>query len=230
MTRFERVFVWLGAAFFVASIAAVGVAYEIAWGDGGAFDPVRSWQAAAADTLLFGVFAAHHSLFARERVKAWLAGQIPDRLIRSAYVWIASLLLLVVVLCWQPIGGLVFHSTGWKAVVHAAVQVSGVWLITWALWAIDVLDLAGVRRNAAPSELQIGGPYRFVRHPLYLGWILLVFGAARMTGDRVLFAAMTSLYLVVAIPWEECSLERTFGEAYARHKRQVKWRVVPYVY
>jgi len=51
-----------------------------------------------------------------------------------------------------------------------------------------------------------------------------------MTGDRVLFAAMTSLYLVVAIPWEERSLERTFGEAYARHKRQVKWRVVPYVY
>jgi protein-S-isoprenylcysteine O-methyltransferase Ste14 len=60
--------------------------------------------------------------------------------------------------------------------------------------------------------------------------MLAVFGAARMTGDRLAFAVVTSLYLVVAIPWEERSLEAAFGEAYRRYKQQVRWRVLPYVY
>ena len=58
------------------------------------------------------------------------------------------------------------------------------------------------------------GPYRWVRHPLYLGWLLMVFGAAHMTGDRLVFAAITTIYLLVAIPWEERSLRRSFGAAY----------------
>src|SRR5262249_55916468 len=95
---------------------------------------------------------------------------------------------------------------------------------------IDALQLAGIHRAIASETLQAGGPYRFVRHPVYLGWMLVVFGAAHMTGDRLVFAAMTSAYLIVAIPWGEQALDRAFPGAYAEYRRLVRWRVVPFVY
>jgi protein-S-isoprenylcysteine O-methyltransferase Ste14 len=60
--------------------------------------------------------------------------------------------------------------------------------------------------------------------------VLAVFGAAHVTGDRLAFAAITTAYLVVAVPWEERSLMRTFGEDYARYIREVKWRMIPFIY
>jgi methanethiol S-methyltransferase len=114
--------------------------------------------------------------------------------------------------------------------VHAAVQLAGLWLIARSVAQIDALDLAGIRPSARSEALQIAGPYRWVRHPLYLGWILVVFGAAHMTGDRFTFAAISTLYVLVAIPWEERSLGRAFGPAYADYQRAVRWRVVPFLY
>ena len=95
---------------------------------------------------------------------------------------------------------------------------------------IDPLELAGIKPLSARDSLQIAGPYRWVRHPLYLGWLLAVFGAAHLTADRLAFAAITTAYLCVAIPWEERSLLRMFGESYARYQRSVRWRMIPYVY
>ena len=103
-------------------------------------------------------------------------------------------------------------------------------LIALAVRTIDPLELAGIRRPAGGQTLQIMGPYRLVRHPLYLGWVLIVFGAARMTGDRLTFAVISCEYLAIAVVWEERSLEREFGQAYVRYKEQVRWRIVPYVY
>ncbi len=79
-------------------------------------------------------------------------------------------------------------------------------------------------------ELVERGPYRWVRHPLYLGWALAVFGAAHMTGSRLLFAAISTAYLVLAVPFEERSLLRAFGDAYAQYQRAVPWRILPFVY
>jgi methanethiol S-methyltransferase len=241
MTRFERLFVWLGGAAFIASLAVCLAAFGISWSDTHdleRYDGAMAAWAIAIDVGLFVLFAAHHSLFARDAIKTWLMRRVPDRLLRSVYVWIASALLILVIVLWQPIGGLVYEHTGWKAGAHMAVQLAGLWLVTQSVRAIDPLELAGIRASTAPTPgragasdgLQIAGPYQLVRHPLYLGWMLMVLGAARMTGDRLLFAAITSTYLLLAVPWEERSLERTFGEAYHRYKRQVRWRVLPYVY
>jgi protein-S-isoprenylcysteine O-methyltransferase Ste14 len=172
----------------------------------------------------------HHSIFARDPIKTWVAGHVPERLLRSVYVWVASALLVVVIVFWQPIGGFVYDHTGWKAALHTGVQLAGVWLVARSVRAIDPLELAGIRRANPADGLQIAGPYQLVRHPLYLGWILIVCGAARMTGDRLVFAVITSTYLLLAIPWEERALERTFGAAYRRYKRDVRWRVLPYLY
>jgi protein-S-isoprenylcysteine O-methyltransferase Ste14 len=146
------------------------------------------------------------------------------------YVWTASLLLILVCLLWRPIGGDLFDVAGPRAFIHAMVQLSGLALIGLSVRAIDPLELAGIRRRGVDEELHITGPYRLVRHPLYLGWMLIVFGAAHMTGDRLAFAAITALYLVIAIPWEERSLERTFGDAYRRYKGEVRWKAIPYLF
>ena len=78
--------------------------------------------------------------------------------------------------------------------------------------------------------MQTEGPYRLVRHPLYLGWTLIVFGVAHMTGDRLTFAALTSIYLLAAIPFEERSLVQSFGESYVQYRARVRWRMLPFIY
>jgi protein-S-isoprenylcysteine O-methyltransferase Ste14 len=182
------------------------------------------------DALLFSVFALHHSLFARTPAKAWLARWWPERLLRSVYVWVASALLMLVCMAWRPVGGIVYQASRFAALALWALQLTGLWLIVQSVRAIHPLELAGISRVCEPSRLQITGPYRLVRHPLYLGWMLIVFCAPHLTGDRLAFAAISSFYLILAIPWEERSLQDTFGQSYVRYKQHVRWRVVPYVY
>ena len=192
--------------------------------------PPAGWEPLVVDAALITVFALHHSLFARERVKAWLTLRVPASLLRSVYVWVASLLLLLVFVLWRPIGGQLYTVTGIPAAALAAVQLAGLWITARGVARIDPLELAGIRPAAEAQGLQVTGPYHWVRHPLYLGWLLMVFGAAHMTGDRLAFAAVTTTYLVVAIPWEERSLRRSFGEEYVRYMRDVTWRMIPFIY
>jgi protein-S-isoprenylcysteine O-methyltransferase Ste14 len=244
MRRVERVFVWAGGVLFVTSLAVCAYFYLIVWARpvmhaaaigvrdtyviaGGSVIPLGE---IVIDVLLVTLFALHHSLFARDRVKASLAKVVPDRLLRSVYVWIASLLLILVCLSWQPIGGDLYDTTGFGAVAHAAIQLFGVAIIARAVARIDPLELAGIRPPAVSGGLQTSGVYRWVRHPLYFGWVLALFGAAHMTGDRLAFAAITTAYLLVAVPWEERSLRLAFGEDYARYMREVKWRMIPLIY
>jgi protein-S-isoprenylcysteine O-methyltransferase Ste14 len=223
----SRLFVWLGGALFVASLAFCAWSYLVTWSTPGVF---MGWRAVAANAALFSVFALHHSVLARERVKAQLAWSIPERLMRSVYVWIASALFVLVCAWWQPTGVDVYHLTGSLAAAFAAVQLLGLALIVWSVHGLDPLELAGIRDAAAMSALQIAGPYRWVRHPLYLGWMLTVFAAAHMTGDRLAFAVISSIYLVLAVPWEEQSLRRAFGGGYETYTRHVRWRIIPFVY
>jgi protein-S-isoprenylcysteine O-methyltransferase Ste14 len=172
-------------------------------------------------------------VFARASVKDSLSRLVPNRFIRAVYVWVASVLLILVCVLWRPIGAEIFRAPMPAAIALTFVRLVGVWFIAKAVGAIDALELAGIRQVEGPPKrgtLQVIGVYRLVRHPLYLGWMLAVFAAPNMTGDRLAFAAMSSAYLLVAIPWEERSLEHAFGEAYRRYKHQVRWRVVPFIY
>jgi protein-S-isoprenylcysteine O-methyltransferase Ste14 len=229
-----RLMVWLGGAVFVGSLGFCAWAYLITWSTPAG--SAMSWRALAVNALLLTVFATHHSLFARDGVKRWLSQAIPPALLRSFYVWIASVLFVAVIWFWQPVGGDIYRLSGWSAWIGAAVQLLGIWLIVQSVRAIDALDLAGIRQATptpavpAPPALVVRGPYRIVRHPLYLGWVLVTFGTAHLTGDRLAFAALTTLYLIVAVPWEERSLAGTFGDEYARYSARVRWRMLPYLY
>jgi protein-S-isoprenylcysteine O-methyltransferase Ste14 len=223
----RRGFVWAGGALFVTSLA--WCAWWYLWRLG-ASSPAGGWTALVADIGWLTAFALHHSVFAREPVKRRLTRWVPAALERSVYVWIASVLLILVCALWRPIGGTLYDAGGWRAAVHAALQIFGVWLIAKAVAGIDPLELAGIREQATRGELQTAGPYGWVRHPLYLGWVMAVFGAGHLTGDRLAFAAITTIYLMIAVLWEERSLVKSFGEEYRRYQRQVRWKIVPYVF
>ncbi len=226
MTKFARAFVWTGGAVFVASLAGCAWWYLVPLGQ---VRPGAGWPPVVRDTALVTIFALHHSVFARDSIKQRLRA-IPPRLLRSVYVWIASLLLILLCALWQPIGAEFYDAAGATAVTAAIAQLSGVLLIARAVARIDPLELAGIHPARQADALQVDGPYRWVRHPLYLGWILAVFGAGHLTGDRLAFAVLTSIYLVVAVPLEERSMRRSFGDEYARYQRAVRWRIIPFLY
>jgi protein-S-isoprenylcysteine O-methyltransferase Ste14 len=227
-----RVFVWLGGGIFVTSLALCAYTFLVTWANPGLRTvELGPWGSAALNAALLSVFALHHSVFAREPVKALIAPLVPEHLVRSVYVWAASLLLIAVCAWWQPVGGDVYDdSAGVRSYGHALVQLLGLWITARGVARIDPLELAGIRPAAQSQGLQVTGPYHWVRHPLYLGWLLMVFGAAHMTRDRLLFATITTFYLVVAIPWEERSLRRSFDGEYVRYMRDVKWRMIPFIY
>jgi protein-S-isoprenylcysteine O-methyltransferase Ste14 len=221
-----RAFSWIGGALFVASLSSCAWSYLFGMSRSA---PFAGWAPLSVDAALITAFSLHHSLFARDGVKQWLARHVPASLVRSVYVWIASLLLMLVSLAWQPVGGELYDARGPLAIALAAVQVAGFIITARAVARIDPLELAGIHPAAHGQGLQVIGPYRWVRHPLYFGWVLMVFGAAHMTGDRLTFATVTVAYLVVAIPWEERSLRQSFAE-YERYTRDVRWRMIPFIY
>jgi len=227
MKRFARAFAWAGGAAFVASLAWCVWWFLFVLGRR---QPPSSWPPFVVDTILVTIFALHHSVFAREPVKRAMTAAIPEDLLRSVYVWIASVLLILVCVLWQPLGGELYDIVGWRAVALAAVQVGGILVIVQSVRTIDPLELAGIRPAAGADGLRTRGVYRLVRHPIYFGWVLAVFGAAHMTRDRFVFAVLTTSYLAIAIRWEEQSLVRIFGEAYRRYQQQVRWRMIPFIY
>lgn len=223
-----RAFTWGGGAVFAVSLSMTGWLYLHGFDS---HTPGPRGAAIATNVGLLTVFALHHSLLARTRAKALVARVVPQPLVRSCYVWIASLLLIGVCLWWQPVGGTFYQLHGWSKGPFVVLQLVGLWLVARAVLAIRALELAGIAvPRARPDELQAKGPYALVRHPLYLGWILAVCGTAHMTGDRLVFAAATTSYIFLAIPWEERGLVSEFGERYERYRRQVRWRVVPFLY
>jgi hypothetical protein len=242
-----RIIAWAGAAVFAGSLVFFLFSYLVTFGvvTTGPLRPVDI----VIDVALFSVFAVHHSVFARERFRSWVARVVPAGLERSLYVWIASVMLIAVCAWWRELPGLVWRIEGAAAWLAAVPQLAGAWLTLRSAAAIDIWELAGVKQVRNPktqvpnpkyqsgsqapgpeSPFRTDGAYGWVRHPIYLGWFLLVFGVGTMTMTRMAFALISCVYIVIAIPFEERSLRRTAGEAYETYRRQVPWKLIPYVY
>lgn len=220
---------WLGGAAFVASLGYFAWSYFVRFGrpTEGA-DLIRPLL---ADLGLFTAFALHHSLLARTGAKRWVARRAPAGLERSLYVWISSALFVVVCAAWRDVPGELYRHAGLASVPHWLLVGLGGWITARAAAILDPLELAGIRpARLAPGGFRAAGPYGLVRHPIYLGWLLLVFGVPEMTGTRLAFAVISSAYLVVAVPLEERSLVEAFGDEYRRYQRLVRWRLVPGVW
>jgi protein-S-isoprenylcysteine O-methyltransferase Ste14 len=228
---------WSGALAFAASLLWFVYSYLVRFGvpapPGARVAPVL------VNVLLFSIFALHHSVLARPRIKEVVTPLLPRGLERSIYSWVASLFFLGVCTWWQPVPGVLYDLAGMWRFVALSLQVLGIALTIRASNALDVLDLAGVRplqralgtaEDAAPPTLSTRGLYGFVRHPLYFSWALFVFATPTMTGTRAAFAVISTAYLMMAIPWEERGLAATFGPQYDDYRRRVRTRMIPWVY
>lgn len=186
---------------------------------------------AIANVVLFTIFALHHSVMARTGAKAWLTRSIPADLERSVYVWIASLLFLAVCWLWQPLPGIVWEVRG-PGIALRLAQTFGIALTVAAARIVGVWELSGVKQPdlSKPIEFKAAGPFSLVRHPIYLGWVLMVFATPVMTTSMLLFAVVSTVYLIAAIPFEERSLLEAFPEKYGAYQKQMRWRLIPLIW
>ena len=182
------------------------------------------------DALLLLIFAVQHSVMARPAFKEVLTRFIPTAAECSTYVLLSSLALIALFVFWQPIGGIVWNVT--NPVVRNGINTVfglGFALVFVATLLINHFDLFGVRQVALYlarkpyTYLEFRTPvfYRYVRHPLYVGWLIAFWATPTMTGAHLLFAVLTSAYILMAIRWEERDLVIVHGSKYQDYQRRV---------
>ncbi|MBT8078570.1 MAG: isoprenylcysteine carboxylmethyltransferase family protein [Gammaproteobacteria bacterium] len=179
--------------------------------------------------LLLGVFAVQHSLMARPFFKRWWTRIIHPAAERSTYVLFSSLALILLFALWEPMGGVIWslESPAGQWAAHAAYAF-GWGLVLFSTCAINHFDLFGLRqtwayaRGREPEPLKFVQPwiYRVVRHPLYVGWFFVMWATPTMTVAHLVFALGTSIYMLVAIQFEEHDLQNAHPE-YRDYKKRV---------
>lgn len=228
----KRLFAWTGALLFLLSLLSFGLIYGWRLRVPAPGDLAASWRDALDNLILFTIFALHHSIMARTGAKAWITRLVPPDLERSVYVWIASLLFLAVCWLWQPLPGVIWETRGGLFWLLFVLQMTGVALTLRAARIVGVWELAGVHQpdHTRPVDFSASGPFGIVRHPIYLGWVVMVFATPVMTTSRLEFAVVSTAYLIAAIPFEEASLVDAFGDKYRAYQRQMPWRLIPKVW
>ena len=186
-------------------------------------------QALLINTLLLGLFAVQHSVMARPTFKRWWTRIVPEPIERSTYVLFSSLALIALFTFWQPMGGVIWN---FQHPISQAV-LFGLFAFGWLLvlvstFLINHFDLFGLRqvwlylRGKAYTPLKFGTPvlYKYVRHPLYLGWFFAFWATPTMTVAHLLFALLTTGYILIAIQLEERNLAEAHPE-YVEYRKRV---------
>jgi methanethiol S-methyltransferase len=187
-------------------------------------------QAMLVNTLLLGLFAVQHSVMARPAFKQWWTRFVPKPAERSTYVLFSSLALLLLFYIWEPMGRMIWDVqdpiSRWALY---SLFASGWMLILVATFLINHFDLFGMRQvwlylkghPYTPLKFAVPSLYRYVRHPLYVGWLLVFWAAPMMTVAHLVFSLATTAYILVAIQFEERDLIKVYGSAYADYRKQV---------
>ena len=215
-------------ATFLYAIAFVGGFAVPKTLDGAATDPFVT--ALLIDAGLLAVFAVQHSVMARPWFKRWWTQVVPWAIERSTYVLFASLALALLMWQWRPLGGVVWtiEQPGLRAAIWTAFAFG--WLQVLVMtFLIDHFDLFGLRqvwlhllgRQYTRVEFATPAPYRVVRHPLYLGFMIAFWAAPTMSITRLVFAVATTAYMLIAIQFEEHDLVHEHGASYQHYRRSV---------
>ncbi len=217
-------------AFLASFLYAVGFIGNFAVPKSIDSGPTTSFlQALAINLALLGLFAVQHSVMARPWFKRAWTKLVPVAVERSTYVLFSSVALIVLFWKWQPMGGTIWRIEN----ASARIALLGLFAFGWltvlvATFLINHFDLFGLRqvwlhligRPYTNLAFRTPGPYRIVRHPLYVGWLLVFWSAPVMTVAHLVFALATTAYILMAIQWEERDLISVHAE-YAEYRKRV---------
>ena len=191
-------------------------------------------EAIIVDLLLMSVFAIQHSVMARKQFKQWWTQFVPKPVERSTYVLFSSLALALLLWQWRPLPTVIWHIDN-PQIAMAVIGLSFAgWLIlltsTFLINHFELFGLHQVANNLAGRAMptpRFRTPlyYKFVRHPLYLGFIIAFWSAPTMTAGHLLFAAVTTAYIIVGASLEERDLIDLFGDDYRRYRERVSMLV-----
>jgi len=200
--------------------------------DSGAAAPAA--QAVIVNLLLMSLFAVQHSVMARKGFKQWWTRFVPKSIERSTYVLLSSLALLLLFWQWQPLPTVVWQIDDRQLAMTVTALSHIGWVIVFAsTFLINHFELFGLHQVAnnlsgrpmPQPRFRVPLLYKFVRHPLYLGFIIAFWAAPTMTVGHLLFSAVTTAYILVAIQLEERDLIALFGDEYRRYRQRVSMLV-----
>ena len=186
--------------------------------------------AVVIDLTLIALFGVQHSVMARQGFKRAWTRIVPEHLERSVYVLGASAALIVMFLFWRPIPNVIWDVTGTAFELPLWILFACGWLIVLlSTFLINHFELFGLQqawfkmrgREAQPHQLRQPFFYRWVAHPLYSGFFIAFWATPRMTAGHLLFAAGMSVYILIAIRYEERDLKGLFGKDYEDYRAGV---------
>ena len=196
--------------------------------DSGQAGPVG--QALLINVILIAIFGIPHSVMARPGFKQWWTKVIPQHIERSTYVMQGNLLVALLMWQWQPMVGVIWN-------VEHPVGASVLWGLFGIGWVMIVLtsfvinhfDLFGLRQvylhlrgmEYTPLEFKAKWIYKYIRHPLMLGWIIAFWATPQMSAGHLVFAVGTTIYILIGIQFEERDLVKSHGEDYENYRRKV---------
>lgn len=216
-------------ATFLYTIGFIGNLFVAKSIDSGAPAPLA--QALVVNAGLLLLFALQHTVMARRSFKRWWTGIVPASIERSTFVLAATLALALLDWQWRPIA----EPVVWR--IEGAIAESAIWAVFWLGWAvllvstflINHFELFGLRQvfahltgRAIPEpEFRTPFLYQYMRHPIYVGFLLGFWATPVMTAGHLLFAVGGTGYILVGIWFEERDLMAQFGERYRRYRQQV---------
>jgi methanethiol S-methyltransferase len=187
--------------------------------------------------LIVLIFGVQHTIMARPAFKQWWTQIIPKALERSAFVFIADIIMWAMIWQWRPMGGVIWHAQNPLAAnILIGISLLGWIVVVLSSFMINHFELLGLEqvwhylRRTEPKRItfKLRGFYKHVRHPLMLGFLLFFWATPYMTVGHLFFAAMFTIYILIGIRYEERDLIKHHPEEYAKYKTEVPG-LIPFI-